>query len=56
MAAVAELLRVPVPVNYQLSRASGPEQSSLALLASVQVPLTQVRSLHPAALFHRCRR
>lgn len=48
---MAELLRVPVPVNYQLSRASGPEQSSLALLASVQV-----RSLHPAALFHRCRR
>lgn len=41
MAAVAELLQVPVPVNYQLSRASGPEQSSLALLASVQVPLTQ---------------
>lgn len=46
---MAELLRVPVPVNYQLSRASGPEQSSLALLASVQVPLTQVRSAHSVA-------
>lgn len=51
---MAELLQVPVPVNYQLSRASGPEQSSLALLASVQVPLTQVRMLHPTALFHHC--
>lgn len=43
MAAVAELLRVPVPANFQLSRAAGPEQSSLALLARVRVPLPQVR-------------
>ncbi len=42
MAAVAELLRVPVPVDYQLSRPTGPERSSLALLAGVRVPLTQV--------------
>ncbi|XP_042338352.1 histone-lysine N-methyltransferase 2C-like [Plectropomus leopardus] len=42
MAAVAQLLRVPVPVDYQLSRAAGPERSSLALLAGVRVPLTQV--------------
>ncbi|KAM8731510.1 histone-lysine N-methyltransferase 2C isoform 5-T5 [Acanthopagrus schlegelii] len=41
MAAVAELLRVPVPVDYQLSRPAGPERSSLALLAGVRVPLTQ---------------
>ncbi|XP_040921273.1 histone-lysine N-methyltransferase 2C isoform X2 [Toxotes jaculatrix] len=41
MAAVAELLRVPVPVDYQLSRAAGAERSSLALLAGVRVPLTQ---------------
>uniref|UniRef100_A0AAQ6ICI8 [histone H3]-lysine(4) N-methyltransferase n=1 Tax=Anabas testudineus TaxID=64144 RepID=A0AAQ6ICI8_ANATE len=42
MAAMAELLRVPGPVNYQLSRPMGPEQSSLALLAGVRVPQTQV--------------
>lgn len=41
MAALAELLRVPV--NYQLSRPDAPQQSSLALLAGVQVPLPQVR-------------
>uniref|UniRef100_A0A1A8R9Q8 [histone H3]-lysine(4) N-methyltransferase n=1 Tax=Nothobranchius pienaari TaxID=704102 RepID=A0A1A8R9Q8_9TELE len=41
MAAVATLLRVPGPLTYQLSRASGPEQSSLALLAGVRVPLMQ---------------
>ncbi|XP_034415694.1 histone-lysine N-methyltransferase 2C-like isoform X10 [Cyclopterus lumpus] len=41
MAAVAELLRVPVPSDYQLSRAASPGRSSLALLAGVRVPLTQ---------------
>ncbi|XP_049896001.1 histone-lysine N-methyltransferase 2C-like isoform X2 [Epinephelus moara] len=41
MAAVAELLRVPVPIDYQLIRPAGPERSSLALLAGVRVPLTQ---------------
>ncbi|TDG97613.1 hypothetical protein EPR50_G00228120 [Perca flavescens] len=41
MAAVAELLRVPVPADYQLSGAAGPERNSLALLAGVRVPLTQ---------------
>ncbi|KAK2859759.1 hypothetical protein Q5P01_004379 [Channa striata] len=41
MATVAALLQVPGPVNYQLSRPTGPEQSSLALLAGVRVPLTQ---------------
>lgn len=45
MAAMAELLRVPGPVNYQLSRPMGPEQSSLALLAGVRVPQTQVGAL-----------
>ncbi|XP_069576340.1 histone-lysine N-methyltransferase 2C [Brachyistius frenatus] len=40
MAAVAALLRVPVPVDYQLSQATGPEPNSLALLAGVRVPLT----------------
>ncbi|XP_069368224.1 histone-lysine N-methyltransferase 2C-like isoform X3 [Paralichthys olivaceus] len=53
MAAVAELLRIPVPVDYQLSRAPGPEHSSLALLAGVRVPLTQgssgSRQLRPPA-------
>lgn len=42
MAAVANLLRLPGPVNFQLSRPAGPEQSSLALLAGVRVPLPQV--------------
>ncbi|KAM7369521.1 hypothetical protein PAMP_010840 [Pampus punctatissimus] len=39
MAAMAQLLRVPSPVDYQLSRAGGP--SALSLLAGVGVPLTQ---------------
>ena len=51
MAAVAELLRVPVPVDYQLSRPAGPERSSLALLAGVRVPLTQVRETLMSCLF-----
>lgn len=42
MVAVAELLQVPVPTDYQLHRPVGPEYSSLALLAGVRVPLTQV--------------
>ncbi|KAM9839742.1 histone-lysine N-methyltransferase 2C-like [Aulostomus maculatus] len=42
MATVAELLQVPVPMDYQLSRASGPSRSSLVMLAGVQVPLPQV--------------
>ncbi|KAM6971552.1 LOW QUALITY PROTEIN: histone-lysine N-methyltransferase 2C-like [Tautogolabrus adspersus] len=41
MATVAELLRVPVPVDYQLSGPPGPERSSLALLAGVRVPVMQ---------------
>ncbi|KAM4718655.1 histone-lysine N-methyltransferase 2C-like isoform 3-T3 [Anableps anableps] len=41
MAAVAALLRVPGPINYQLSRAAGLERSSLALLAGVRMPLLQ---------------
>ncbi|XP_044195043.1 histone-lysine N-methyltransferase 2C-like isoform X6 [Thunnus albacares] len=41
MAAVAELLRVPVPNDYQLSRAGGLERSALSLLAGVRVPLPQ---------------
>lgn len=45
MVAMAELLRVPAPVSYQLSGAAGPAQSSLALLAGVRVPLMQVRLL-----------
>ncbi|XP_028288299.1 histone-lysine N-methyltransferase 2C-like isoform X3 [Parambassis ranga] len=40
MATVAQLLQVPI--KYQLSRPAGPEQSSLALLAGVRVPLTPV--------------
>ncbi|XP_060950226.1 histone-lysine N-methyltransferase 2C-like [Limanda limanda] len=42
MAAVAALLRIPVPGDYQLSRAPpGAEHSPLALLAGVRVPLPQ---------------
>lgn len=41
MAAVAQLLRLPVPLDYQLQRA-GPERSNLALLAGVRVPMMQV--------------
>uniref|UniRef100_H3D7P3 Lysine methyltransferase 2C n=1 Tax=Tetraodon nigroviridis TaxID=99883 RepID=H3D7P3_TETNG len=37
MAAVAQLLRVPVPLNYQLSRTAGPDHASLALLAGARV-------------------
>lgn len=39
MAAVANLLRVPIPSTYDESRV--PERSSLALLAGVKVPSTQ---------------
>nr|XP_046227874.1 histone-lysine N-methyltransferase 2C-like isoform X2 [Scatophagus argus] len=39
MTAVAELLQVPVPTDYHLSRPAGPERNSLALLAGVRVPL-----------------
>lgn len=53
MAAVAELLRVPVPGDYQLSRPAGPERSSLALLAGVRVPLTQVQAAVTAMVQHR---
>lgn len=42
MAAVAELLRVPVPVDYQLSRSTVTDHGSLALLAGVCMPLTRV--------------
>lgn len=41
VAAVAQLLRLPVPVDYQLNRAVGPERSNLALLAGVRVPMMQ---------------
>ncbi|KAM9332683.1 histone-lysine N-methyltransferase 2C-like [Pholidichthys leucotaenia] len=41
LAAVAALLRVSTPVNYQLIRAAVPEHNNLALLAGVRVPLTQ---------------
>ncbi|XP_023181708.1 histone-lysine N-methyltransferase 2C-like isoform X7 [Xiphophorus maculatus] len=41
MAAVAALLRVPGPINYQLSRAPTLERSNLALLAGVRVPMSQ---------------
>ncbi|XP_043959917.1 histone-lysine N-methyltransferase 2C isoform X2 [Gambusia affinis] len=41
MAAVAALLRVPGPINYQLSRAPALERSNLALLAGVRVPMLQ---------------
>ncbi|KAK5598950.1 hypothetical protein CRENBAI_001509 [Crenichthys baileyi] len=41
MAAVAALLRVPGSINYQLNQVAGLEQSSLALLAGVRVPLMQ---------------
>ncbi|XP_041823896.1 histone-lysine N-methyltransferase 2C-like isoform X4 [Melanotaenia boesemani] len=37
MAAMAALLRVPVPIHYQLSQTAGPVQSSLDLLAGVRV-------------------
>ncbi|CAB1432000.1 unnamed protein product [Pleuronectes platessa] len=51
MAAVAALLRVPGPVDYQLSRAPGPEHRPL--LAGVRVPLPQGspgnRQLRPPA-------
>ena len=40
---MAALLRVPAPVSYQLSGAARPEQSSLALLAGLRVPLLQAR-------------
>lgn len=42
MTTMAGLLRVPGPIGYQLSRAPGSEQSALALLAGVRVPLVQV--------------
>ncbi|XP_014874682.1 histone-lysine N-methyltransferase 2C isoform X3 [Poecilia latipinna] len=41
MAAVAALLRVPGPINYQLSQAPALERSNLALLAGVRVPMLQ---------------
>ncbi|XP_055363689.1 LOW QUALITY PROTEIN: histone-lysine N-methyltransferase 2C-like [Betta splendens] len=51
MAAITQLLRVSGRVNYQLSRPPVPEQSSLALLAGVRVPLMQssagIRQLRP---------
>ncbi|XP_055086131.1 histone-lysine N-methyltransferase 2C-like isoform X4 [Periophthalmus magnuspinnatus] len=40
MAAMAQLLRLPVPLDYQLHR-TGPERSNLALLAGVRVPMMQ---------------
>lgn len=46
MAAVAQLLQVPVPVDYQISRIAGSDHGSLALLAGVRMPLTRV--LKPA--------
>lgn len=52
MAAVAQLLRLPVPLDYQLHRA-GPERSNLALLAGVRVPVMQgpgvIRAQRPPA-------
>lgn len=42
VAAVAQLLRVPVPGDYQLSRTAVADHGSLALLAGVCVPLTRV--------------
>lgn len=42
VAAVAQLLRVPVPGDYQLSRATVADHGSLALLAGVCMPLTWV--------------
>ena len=44
MAAVAQLLRVPVPLHYQLSRPAGSDQASLALLAGARGPLPRVPS------------
>lgn len=42
VAAVAQLLRVPVPGDYQFSRAAVADHGSLALLAGVCMPLTRV--------------
>lgn len=42
VAAVAQLLRVPVPGDYQLSRSTVADHGSLALLAGVCMPLTRV--------------
>ncbi|XP_045077482.1 histone-lysine N-methyltransferase 2C [Coregonus clupeaformis] len=49
VAAVADLLCVNIPVSYEVSR--GPERSSLALLAGVQVPQIQGMDPHHAAMF-----
>ncbi|KAM9701276.1 LOW QUALITY PROTEIN: histone-lysine N-methyltransferase 2C-like [Menidia menidia] len=49
MAAVAALLRVPPPSSYQLGRAPGAGQSSLALLAGVRVPMATARPGPPGA-------
>lgn len=42
VAAVAQLLRVPVPGDYQLTRSTVADHGSLALLAGVCMPLTRV--------------
>lgn len=43
MAVMTQLLRVPTPLNYQLSRTVGIERG---LVAGMQVPLPQVSSAH----------
>ncbi|KAK3572272.1 hypothetical protein QTP86_029686 [Hemibagrus guttatus] len=52
MAAVSNLLCVPVPVNYEVSRTLSPEpRNSLAMLASLKVPPAQGLDPRQAALF-----
>ncbi|XP_049336810.1 histone-lysine N-methyltransferase 2C isoform X2 [Astyanax mexicanus] len=52
VAAVAELLCVPVPANFEVIRTPGPEpRSSLAMLAGIKVPQTQPLDPRHASLF-----
>lgn len=53
VAAVAELLCVPVPANFEVIRTPGPEpRSSLAMLAGIKVPPTQpLDPRHASSLF-----
>lgn len=51
VAAVAQLLRVPVPGDYQLSRSAVTDHGSLALLAGVCMPLTRVLTRTPNTMF-----
>ncbi|XP_036437673.1 histone-lysine N-methyltransferase 2C isoform X1 [Colossoma macropomum] len=52
VAAVADLLFVPVPANYEVTRTPGPEpRSSLAMLAGLKVPPTHGLDPRQVSLF-----